>query len=204
MRSARRSTIRLRLTLWYASAFFVAGAVLIGLLYLLLQQSLDHSPGDAMVNMVQRFLSERGLRSRTPVIDGLLGAITQQAEQQRQDTLQSMFWWSMVSLGGATGVAACGVGWLLAGRALRPLQDITATARRVADHSLHERIGMAGPRDEIKDLPIRSMRCWNGWTGHSTGNADSWPTRPMSCGHRWRSTGRCWKSHSMILRCRTR
>ncbi|MCV7359113.1 sensor histidine kinase [Mycolicibacterium fluoranthenivorans] len=151
MRSARRSTIRLRLTLWYASAFFVAGAVLIGLLYLLLQQSLDHSPGDAMVNMVQRFLSERGLRSRTPVIDGLLGAITQQAEQQRQDTLQSMFWWSMVSLG-ATGVAACGVGWLLAGRALRPLQDITATARRVADHSLHERIGMAGPRDEIKDL----------------------------------------------------
>jgi signal transduction histidine kinase len=53
---------------------------------------------------------------------------------------------------GVIGVAAGGFGWLLAGRALRPLQDITATARRVADRSLHERIALNGPDDEIKDL----------------------------------------------------
>jgi signal transduction histidine kinase len=40
----------------------------------------------------------------------------------------------------------------MAGRALRPLHDITATARRVADRSLHERIALDGPDDEIKDL----------------------------------------------------
>jgi signal transduction histidine kinase len=47
---------------------------------------------------------------------------------------------------------AAGLGWLLAGRALQPLQHITATARRVADRSLHERIGLDGPDDEIKEL----------------------------------------------------
>lgn len=35
---------------------------------------------------------------------------------------------------------------------MRPLQRITATARRVADRSLHERIALHGPDDEIKDL----------------------------------------------------
>jgi signal transduction histidine kinase len=35
---------------------------------------------------------------------------------------------------------------------LRPINHITATARRVADRSLHERIGLGGPRDELKDL----------------------------------------------------
>jgi signal transduction histidine kinase len=58
---------------------------------------------------------------------------------------------SLVALG-VIGVAAGGFGWLLAGRALRPLQDITATARRVADRSLHQRIALDGPDDEIKDL----------------------------------------------------
>ncbi len=58
---------------------------------------------------------------------------------------------SLVALG-VIGVAAGGFGWLLAGRALAPLQHITATARRVADRSLHERIALDGPHDEIKDL----------------------------------------------------
>jgi signal transduction histidine kinase len=62
-----------------------------------------------------------------------------------------MLSWSLASVG-VVGVAAGGLGWLLAGRALHPLQRITATARRVADRSLHERIALAGPNDEIKQL----------------------------------------------------
>jgi signal transduction histidine kinase len=58
---------------------------------------------------------------------------------------------SLVALG-VVGVIAGGFGWLLAGRALHPLQQITTTARRVADRSLHERIALDGPHDEIKDL----------------------------------------------------
>ncbi|MEU0899933.1 sensor histidine kinase [Streptomyces massasporeus] len=44
------------------------------------------------------------------------------------------------------------VGWFVAGRMLAPLQQITATARLVADSTLHERIALAGPRDEIREL----------------------------------------------------
>jgi signal transduction histidine kinase len=58
---------------------------------------------------------------------------------------------SLISLG-IVGVIAGGFGWFLAGQALHPLQQITATARRVADRSLHERISLAGPNDEIKNL----------------------------------------------------
>jgi hypothetical protein len=43
-------------------------------------------------------------------------------------------------------------GWLLAGRALRPLRDITATARRVSGENLGERIALKGPADELKEL----------------------------------------------------
>ncbi len=43
-------------------------------------------------------------------------------------------------------------GWVVAGRTLRPIQQITATARRVADRNLHERIGLTGPRDELREL----------------------------------------------------
>jgi signal transduction histidine kinase len=51
-------------------------------------------------------------------------------------------------------VAIAGVlaAWFVAGRTLRPLAEITATARRVADRNLHERIGLSGPRDELKHL----------------------------------------------------
>jgi hypothetical protein len=40
----------------------------------------------------------------------------------------------------------------MAGHALRPLRTITATARRISEDNLHERLAFAGPRDELKDL----------------------------------------------------
>ncbi|MFB9831274.1 sensor histidine kinase [Actinoallomurus acaciae] len=44
------------------------------------------------------------------------------------------------------------VSWRLAGRVLRPLHRITATARRLSLSNLHERIALAGPSDELRDL----------------------------------------------------
>jgi signal transduction histidine kinase len=71
--------------------------------------------------------------------------------QDRDHILATMLVASLVSLG-LIGILAAVLGWLMAGHALRPLQQITATARRVADRSLHERIGLTGPDDEVKDL----------------------------------------------------
>jgi signal transduction histidine kinase len=49
-------------------------------------------------------------------------------------------------------VVSIGLGWLVAGRVLRPIQTMTATTRRISERSLHERLALDGPRDELKDL----------------------------------------------------
>jgi signal transduction histidine kinase len=132
-----RVTIRIRLTLLYAGAFFLAGAVLVALMYLYLAQVLNHQPGAA--DTLQQLSPE------------VRHAASAQSQRDRADTLNTMLVASLILLG-VVGVAAGGFGWILAGRALQPLQQITATARRVADRSLHERIALDGPDDEIKDL----------------------------------------------------
>src|SRR5712691_8822897 len=127
-------TFRVRLTVLYAAAFFVAGAVLVLFMYLYL--ILNHQSGQASVQHLAPDIQH---------------AVTAQVLQDRQETLNTMLVASLVMLG-VFGVVATGFGWLLAGRALEPLQQITATARRVADRSLHERIALEGPNDEIKEL----------------------------------------------------
>jgi signal transduction histidine kinase len=49
-------------------------------------------------------------------------------------------------------VLAFAVSWLLTGRLLRPLHRITGTARRLSLSTLHERIALDGPQDELKQL----------------------------------------------------
>jgi signal transduction histidine kinase len=44
------------------------------------------------------------------------------------------------------------LGWLVAGRALRPLRTITSTARDISASSLHRRLALEGPDDEVKQL----------------------------------------------------
>ena len=130
-----RSTIRVRLTLLYAGAFFLAGAILVAFMYLYLGLSLDHQ-------LTPRAASTEQLRSHE-VPPGLVDQLQTQFRQGRDDTLRAMLIASLVALG-VIGVAAGGFGWLLAGRALRPLQDITATVRRVADE-----IGRASCRERV-------------------------------------------------------
>jgi signal transduction histidine kinase len=43
-------------------------------------------------------------------------------------------------------------GWLVAGRFLKPLRTITATTREISASSLHERLNLSGPDDELKEL----------------------------------------------------
>ncbi|MFZ0192639.1 MAG: ATP-binding protein [Streptosporangiaceae bacterium] len=49
-------------------------------------------------------------------------------------------------------VLALLAGWLVAGRMLRPIRTITRTARRISSTSLHERLALGGPEDELKEL----------------------------------------------------
>jgi signal transduction histidine kinase len=49
-------------------------------------------------------------------------------------------------------VLALLAGWLVAGRMLRPIRTITRTTQRISSTSLHERLALAGPQDELKEL----------------------------------------------------
>ena len=49
-------------------------------------------------------------------------------------------------------VPAIAVGWLVAGRLLRPLRAMTTAARNISATNLHERLNLSGPDDELKQL----------------------------------------------------
>jgi len=48
--------------------------------------------------------------------------------------------------------ASLALGWLVAGRFLRPLRAITTTTREISATNLHERLNLSGPDDELKEL----------------------------------------------------
>jgi signal transduction histidine kinase len=143
------SKIRVRLTLLYAAVFFIAGAVLVALMMLYLAHALDGQVAARTGAMEQ--LRESAAAGAPDLPPEIQEELRTQFRQDRDHVLRAMFTAALVSLG-VIGVLATGLGWLMAGRALRPLQQITATARRIADRNLHERIALTGPNDEIKDL----------------------------------------------------
>lgn len=147
-------TIRTRLSLLYAGAFFVAGVALIVAIYLYLGIVLDRQFSIRLVNdaapSAEGQLGAPGVLPPRDLMDEA-GRISVLVRQARLNTLDTMLMVSFALVGFLTILAGV-IGWLVAGQALRPLRDITATARRVADRSLHERIALEGPNDEIKDL----------------------------------------------------
>jgi signal transduction histidine kinase len=79
---------------------------------------------------------------------GQAGSI--QAAQRASDSHQLLVN-SAIALG-IVAVLAVLAGWLTAGRMLRPIRTITRTARRISSTSLHERLALDGPQDELKEL----------------------------------------------------
>jgi signal transduction histidine kinase len=167
----KRLTIRVRLTVLYGGLFLLAGIILLGVTYLLAQQRLNAtapklggvvgiqmpagqpvSSADLKVTDTTVKFTDGQVLSAKDAID----RINREQDRLRQQALDSLLTQGGIALV-VVGVVAFGFGWLIAERALRPVHEITATARRVAgaasaQRGLHERIGLAGPRDEIKQL----------------------------------------------------
>jgi signal transduction histidine kinase len=73
------------------------------------------------------------------------------ASAQRSTTLTHLLTYSLLSLTGATLLAAA-AGWIVAGRILRPVHRLTAAARAASEQNLSHRIALQGPRDELREL----------------------------------------------------
>jgi signal transduction histidine kinase len=143
-------TIRLRMTLLYGLVFLVSGAVLLTIGYELVRHNLNNG-GDYRNELRKLF----GAPPPRPFgfQPGSAGARYVDAirAQLRADALHRLLVEYIFALGGMTIVSVV-AGWLLAGRALRPLRAITSTARRVSGENLGERIALKGPADELKEL----------------------------------------------------
>jgi signal transduction histidine kinase len=119
-----RPTLRVQLTLLYAGPFFLSGAAL---LTIVLLQTKVTVPVDSHATPGQ--VPPPG------------------ADQQLHRLLTAS------ALGLAVMVViALVLGWLIAGRFLRPLRTITATARDISATNLHRRLSPGGRDDEFTEL----------------------------------------------------
>jgi signal transduction histidine kinase len=131
-----RRTLRLRLTLLYA-AVFCGCAVVLG------AAAVVFKPG-FLVHSAYRQAGGRSHTVNRPW-DGSLGSFLVGLTAHH-------------NVGGGTAmlailvVVAAGAGWLIAGRVVRPLRAITSSARVISATSLHQRLDLAGPDDEIAEL----------------------------------------------------
>ncbi|GIG85093.1 sensor histidine kinase [Plantactinospora endophytica] len=153
----KRLTIRARLTLVYGGLFLLAGIVLLAVTYVLVEQRMPGTFG-VQVNGVNPPPGSPGTpRLITPDNAEQLRIFARQIQDEaRERALQTLLTQGGVALA-IVSATAFAFGWLIAGRALQPLHQITGTARRIAGadtagRGLHERIALDGPRDEVKEL----------------------------------------------------
>jgi signal transduction histidine kinase len=156
-----RLTIRGRLTLVYGGLFLLAGVLMLGVTYVLVSQRLLTSiqyRGAGLVGPSPDPSATPGPATSpgTELPQSGQVFLNQLARDTRDSALNSLLTQGSIALV-VVGVIAIAFGWLLAGRLLQPLQQITETARRIADapgadRGLHERIAMQGPPDEVKRL----------------------------------------------------
>jgi signal transduction histidine kinase len=163
----RGFTIRLKLTLWCGGLFLLAGIALISINYFMVRDSLVVAPERARAAIAARYNIDPQLLEPGHFIQVQPGGpplqiqsiqgipvpqlIADAQRELRDEALRQLWIRSILALAIMT-VVAFGLAWLIAGRMLRPIHRIADTARRLSGSTLHERIALKGPRDELKDL----------------------------------------------------
>jgi signal transduction histidine kinase len=164
-----KPTIRVRLTLLYTGLFAAGGAILVVITYLLvaaLPTAVNSSirlPGGGTdtssfrvpdrhefepicVQALATKNADPNLRDKCVTAYQVWGA-----QSQRDATLSHLLQYSLTTLAVVVALAAL-AGWIVAGRVLRPVHKIAAAARAASEHDLSARVGLTGPRDELREL----------------------------------------------------
>jgi signal transduction histidine kinase len=163
---APRRTVRLRLTILYATLFLLSGAGLLSVTYLLVLQATEEVAIGKAPNGIG-FVVGKGAHAKAPTVVTSKGGqelklsprqqrqqaarFRQVAVSQRDAALHQLLMKSGVALALMAAVSVL-LGWYFAGRVLRPLRTITERAREISATNLHERVALAGPKDELTQL----------------------------------------------------
>lgn len=174
MRPWRRPqrSIRLRLAALLTALFVLLGGGLLGVSYALVRSNLTVDPRQLAETAAERLgISDDpvhsepgeaprrgaggdavpGAREAAPDHRRFVAQIEAVQEELADDALRELTL-QYLAIMAAMAVLSGALGWFVSGRVLRPMSEITATARRVSQESLHERIALEGPDDELKQL----------------------------------------------------
>jgi signal transduction histidine kinase len=144
-----RITVRRRLALLYGSVFLASGIALLAITYVLVDDAIRRYVGIPVPGrLVPGSLRLNHMKAPgVPVSAAERGLLV----AQRTVDLHSLLLGSSIALGVMT-VASVLLGWLVAGRILRPLRTITDAAGHISQDSLDQRLALQGPHDELHDL----------------------------------------------------
>jgi signal transduction histidine kinase len=140
-------SIRFRYTLLYSAVLFGLAAFVVAALYLVLLMALRGEPVSAGTR--GKFCDFRQSPPQCFTID--LFSARELERNVNAQTLTKLRNYSFGALG-VLFVSSLGVGWVIAGRVLRPIGRITAVARDIQATDLSRRIELPGPDDELKQL----------------------------------------------------
>jgi signal transduction histidine kinase len=150
-------TVRVRLTILYATLFLVSGALLLAIAtgVTVGRSSVGVSPhvnGGPPVGQADAARIHM-LQSKVVQLQAQVARLQSEAGHQpgQNQLTHDLLISSLIALAIMTIVSAA-LGWLVAGRALRPVRQMTAAAQRISEDNLHERLAVTGPRDELKEL----------------------------------------------------
>lgn len=137
-----RISLRWRLALAYGALLTVAAAILLTVAVIVADQTVAATPGlppDTEVEIV--------------TADGVTVTVSAAAVQEalRDQARDAILRTGGLAFGFVV-LAGAAAGYLVAGRVLRPVSDLTVTARRLSTATLAERISYGGPRDELAEL----------------------------------------------------
>lgn len=144
-RRAFLRSARVRLAVFYTVVVFGLGALVIASINFAISRSLEANPVTDELQ-IRRVSNEPGA---AVFIDSVsLETIEHLANQEALAQLRSM---SILTLAVLLPMSLI-TGWYIAGRVLRPIDDIITVAREIQASDLSRRIHLDGPDDELKDL----------------------------------------------------
>jgi signal transduction histidine kinase len=141
-------SIRFRLMAIYSLLLFGLATMVIGGMYVVLARRLDDEPVSRTFVVQEPVVTPQGIALQEERVQAEFQTFEHLVNSEVLDTLRNV---AFIALG-LLFLASLGVGWFVAGVVVAPIGRITAVARQIQATDLSRRIGMGGPRDELKDL----------------------------------------------------
>ena len=141
-------SVRFRLALMYSAIVFGLGALMVAGVYVGVSKSIEGQlmSRDVVVQEWTRLGSVVAVEQR--VVTQTFETLESRVNQRTLDKLRDI---SVMGLVGLFPMSVL-IGWLVAGRVLRPIGRITSVAREIQATDLSRRIELHGPDDELKRL----------------------------------------------------